>query len=391
MSKLDFISKLFIDNSPKLNERPSDAVWKRLESKLDSRQAHKSLKIYRFVAAAAIFLSISSVVALLQMSSKKQEQIVAQSKTSIKDTTLIAQYTEQESSLNKNIANTNQRIDSSASKIADKKEFSFPNLPYSDHMIASTSNVEIRDTTILPLKYVDNELDDVKMNSEQNNYSNNYSISSAPTAGSNPIVKTDTKKEKKLPGLKKPPLGTPASEEGILEEKEAELFANKATSTTVASANKYRLSNKLMNFEWMLGTWEDESGDGRSGENWTVRHSFEIETNAIQVLKKDTIFKERISIVANEMGVFYVADVGYNLKQLKFTLKYQDKSKAIFEQMDATGMPNEVIIQKISKNKMTITMKFNDGQLSMEQQNYLKNRNKVNRNTAVRTLIKNAH
>lgn len=389
MSKLDFISKLFIDNSKKLDERPPDAVWKRLESRLDSRKAQKSLNIYRYVAVAAILLSMASAVALMQMS-KKHERQLAQKEEIIQN--------------QENPAPTSTQPTSEPAAKSPKKA------PIESPAVVSSSGLNkmeerddvspiraLGDPVLIPedvyhlYDYKSNDNDDVRFNA-QNNTTNLSLSSSDRVSASSPIPATNPysfdaapQEFPQKPSLSKPFFsGTPASE---ADKMEVESKYNPRQDEEMPDG-KYRLSNKLAALEWLIGEWGDVTHEGINSETWTVRHSFEIQGNATHVLGKDTIFNESLSIFANEMGVFYVADVGYTMKQLKFRLRYNDAKKFVFEQVDADGMPNEVIIEKVSHKKMTITTRFNNGQLSMEQQNFLKNRNKVNNNTAVRTLTR---
>ena len=68
MSRDDYISKLFINNQDKLNQKPSEDFWSKLEQQLEVQapdvqtQAAKVFKLYKYLAAASVIVAVFSTV-----------------------------------------------------------------------------------------------------------------------------------------------------------------------------------------------------------------------------------------------------------------------------------------------------------------------------------------
>ncbi len=66
------ISNLIRDNQHKLEERPSERTWKRLESKLDNRRSKGHTFLYRQIAMAAAVIALVAVISLITVLSDQQ-------------------------------------------------------------------------------------------------------------------------------------------------------------------------------------------------------------------------------------------------------------------------------------------------------------------------------
>ncbi len=75
MSRQDHISNLFLDNESKLNERPPEMVWNRLEERLDSRKAKHKVILYRQAAAVAAMIVLISMVSMFTLFNKNSNTV----------------------------------------------------------------------------------------------------------------------------------------------------------------------------------------------------------------------------------------------------------------------------------------------------------------------------
>ncbi|MFK7773082.1 MAG: hypothetical protein AB8F94_13125 [Saprospiraceae bacterium] len=67
------ISDLIRDNQHKLEERPSERTWDRLESKLDNRRSKGHSFLYRQIAMAAAVVALVAVISLITVLSDQQD------------------------------------------------------------------------------------------------------------------------------------------------------------------------------------------------------------------------------------------------------------------------------------------------------------------------------
>ncbi|MDB4768587.1 hypothetical protein OAG16_00805 [Saprospiraceae bacterium] len=67
------ISELIRNNLHKLEKRPSERTWERLESRLDNRRSHGNTFLYRQIAMAAAVVALVAVISLITVLFDKQE------------------------------------------------------------------------------------------------------------------------------------------------------------------------------------------------------------------------------------------------------------------------------------------------------------------------------
>lgn len=92
------------------------------------------------------------------------------------------------------------------------------------------------------------------------------------------------------------------------------------------------LTGTLQDLSWMLGTWRQaESGAVYSDEIWTKASSSRFEGNAFTIQRRDTIWRESLSIVVEDSNVVYYADVPENDGPVGFTLTDIGPQTATFE------------------------------------------------------------
>ena len=71
------ISDLISSNQHKLEERPSERTWERLESKLDNRRSKGNSFLYRQIAMVAAVIALVAVISLITVVSDKQSSQMA--------------------------------------------------------------------------------------------------------------------------------------------------------------------------------------------------------------------------------------------------------------------------------------------------------------------------
>ena len=75
------ISDLIRDNQHKLEERPSERTWERLESKLDNRRSKGNSFLYRQIAMVAAVVALVAVISLITVVSDKPSSPIAKADT----------------------------------------------------------------------------------------------------------------------------------------------------------------------------------------------------------------------------------------------------------------------------------------------------------------------
>ncbi|HYC83607.1 MAG TPA: DUF6265 family protein [Chryseosolibacter sp.] len=125
-------------------------------------------------------------------------------------------------------------------------------------------------------------------------------------------------------------------------------------------------NHSLDDVGWLCGTWERlDVKPGKTGkEIWTCGQD-ELVGQGITLSGTDTVFIEKIKIIASEGNLFYVADVPENKAPVRF--KFTDLSAAAFTcENDAHDFPKKITYRKdgdillatISGNGKSITYRF---------------------------------
>jgi hypothetical protein len=92
---------------------------------------------------------------------------------------------------------------------------------------------------------------------------------------------------------------------------------------TISTRGQANQQQTLSNIEWLVGKWNRTNvKPGQTGvENWTKQSPDKFVGNGITLKGRDTIFSEKLQIIAEKTGIYYVADVAENKKPdyFKFT------------------------------------------------------------------------
>ncbi len=136
--------------------------------------------------------------------------------------------------------------------------------------------------------------------------------------------------------------------------------------------------NALDIFEWLIGSWEENTANGISMEKWEKVDDTTIKGEGQLVANGVTIFKEKMEIRKTNKGIFLFISLEKNNKKTKYKLISQTGRELIFEN-NKVDFPQQLVMYKNSKNDFTTIMQnsniSNTGGASPD--NYLQNRNQI--------------
>ena len=116
-------------------------------------------------------------------------------------------------------------------------------------------------------------------------------------------------------------------------------------------------SGSIEDLEWILGTWERQNAKPGTThiEKWWKASDHYFKGYGLSKAGSDTIFLEKLGIIAEEGSIYYVADVPENPEPVKFKFTRQGKHSFTSEnpQHDAPKkieyvLEDEVLTAKVS-------------------------------------------
>ena len=141
-------------------------------------------------------------------------------------------------------------------------------------------------------------------------------------------------------------------------------------------------------FNWLVGDWKSEQGAKVSKESWVARDSQTLNGQGFLVKGKDTLFSEFMSIRNIGSEVFLTTSLEVSQNPIQYELVALDSNKAIFEN-EKVAFPQQVILQqKDRRNFTTIYQNSQPVNMSKAQMEYMKARNALYNEQAVRKLEK---
>jgi len=87
----------------------------------------------------------------------------------------------------------------------------------------------------------------------------------------------------------------------------------------------------LDNLSWLLGSWKMTGAKDVTFETWQRSDSTSFVGNSVTLAGADTVFSEKLSLLATDSGLFYVAEVAHNLAPTPFKMIRQDSITTVFE------------------------------------------------------------
>ncbi|HEY3251300.1 MAG TPA: DUF6265 family protein [Ignavibacteria bacterium] len=89
--------------------------------------------------------------------------------------------------------------------------------------------------------------------------------------------------------------------------------------------------NSLDSLLWMVDSWVNADGETVSYEHWTKVNDSLFEGGSETIKNGDTVFSEKLKLIARDDGIFYIADVSHNPVPVFFKLISSGNNFAVFE------------------------------------------------------------
>lgn len=435
MSRDDYISKLFIKNQDKLEQPPSNDLWSKLEMQLDqelpvtqnstasSATVTKVVGLSKYLAAASVLVVLASAAYMLRsietsdMSQTVLEEPLAiytdvpdpeeEAYESFKDfpANIKEEKAAEEEALqaeklveavnekvqNENITVTNPIANSTIQKI-ELEDIEIVDEKATDDIILIEPELPVEPT--VPNKadqpkviVADLYQNDALVQQEDLNYNRNYVPQIANTIANNSAVeevlnqsndKGFAKTEQKFkPNARK----KRSAGRGKIVGKEKK--AIKKIKSPMATAHA-----RLYPFGFLLGKWEDDNElEGKSYEIWTLKNSTTLVGKGYKLSNKaERIFEEVMRIEFRENQIFLVMSLDEDKSTVEYMLSTFDNERFTFEQKVSKNYPDKVIIQQSGLDGYSVIITNNYNFLTIDQQRYLENRNRVSRTQSTRTM-----
>lgn len=94
----------------------------------------------------------------------------------------------------------------------------------------------------------------------------------------------------------------------------------------------YSQSNRNMeDLLWLVDSWINIDGETVSYEHWKKADDSLLEGSSETIKNGNTVFSEKLKIVKEKDGIYYVAEVKHNPLPVYFKLTMVSKNKAVFE------------------------------------------------------------
>lgn len=125
------------------------------------------------------------------------------------------------------------------------------------------------------------------------------------------------------------------------------LTAAFAATPIVNKSNRTALDN----LSWLLGSWRLTGAKDVTFETWQRPDSTSFVGNGVTLAGADTVFSEKLSLLATDSGLFYVAEVAHNPAPTYFKMIRQDSVTTVFEN-PAHDFPTRIIYARISADSL---------------------------------------
>ena len=407
MKRKQDISNYFQDNQYRLDERPPERTWERLESRLDAHQRKRRQLRPRFrvlgMAASLLFLvAMMALVSMLFRSSERAHEMahaeamavpVMEELKSDEDRkgvyTLAVSYQRY----------LNQSPSRSIAEGPEHKKLLSPGENQRDrgNNIASNAIARAEETPQLDQdanKHIYSKRADGAKAKKP--VASESSPSSPATAGAMAPLPDSVYKEREViishADVPAPPVEESMAAEELAYE-EAEDRAP-AAGRNAGDVNQYDAVTNAMTysadgevtagieqFQWLIGQWKEPLGANRQNlEYWEQTDAFTIAGSGQLVVNGDTTFTEGMKIQKIGENLYFILAVDQNNQKVKFRLRSYLPEMAVFE-ADEPGLPNQVILQQHSLNNFSTTIQnAAPSPLNQNQLQYLQFRNNVELN-----------
>lgn len=417
MEKKDYISKLFLNNQDKLEQQPSEGLWDRIESNLDESMPLKKsnwslIGLYRMSAAAAvigltvgIFLIHNSITdqpimnmvldeALAQVSNEAEpyedEEVLPKSMAELDEKLAISK---QEKKIIEAVRTEILRSDTKNTTEKEKIEFQDIELNDNFNEIPDESIIMIEPEPSLDQAIEEDEIADFYQNNEKiQSEKLNYAISSPQLNSRSTIPNLESAQQDKNYENKVSSaiIGNKNGMDTKQLSSNSSIVYSKDTRRKGLQKNNFNIHPKLRAFEFIVGAWIDKHEyDGQSFESWKLINRNKISGIGTKKSNEgDILFEETFFLEIKHNKVFLTLTFAENGNKIEYMLSKSSNERFVFIQKGKPGYPDKVILQKMMDGYTVIINNSLDA-MSIDQQRFLENRNRVTSNASKRILSKN--
>ncbi len=114
---------------------------------------------------------------------------------------------------------------------------------------------------------------------------------------------------------------------------------------------------QLEQAKWLLGKWENVTQESDSREIWTQKNDSVLFAESFTTVGKDTVFYEKVELVARKDSLFYIVSVRDQNKEkpVSFYLTQSTDNQLVFEN-PKHDFPNKIKYTKIAKDSIFATI-----------------------------------
>jgi len=415
------IFDLFRRNQHKLDERPSNDAWERLESRLDDHQkrSRPSLLYRQMTMAAAVLLLIGLVSVLsLYMNPARDGMANIELTPAPKILEDLPVYTDAGGGKYR-MVEYQRRINTNPRSIPEggvhKKLVAQTNTPIitndhhhiamdtptkdihsSSHGATSVSAYETvaSTTTSSPIEQPETE-SVIAMNMEEMEKSEGmpevdhaYDVSTSTYSEEEMVLKEKAEEAKKEEAHKYADRKA-KSKKARKQERTASSAAPKRTLDAATNAIEFISEENqpgLDQFNWLIGKWTGNANEAQSVEQWRQTDEFTIEGKGYLIVNGKTTFTEEMSIQKIGQDLYYMLILDNTGQQVRYKLKTYQNQQAVFENNEV-AFPKQVILNKTDNNEFsTILQNAKPVDINRSQQSYFSNRNFIRPEQVERNL-----
>ncbi|MEL6863212.1 MAG: DUF6265 family protein [Bacteroidota bacterium] len=408
MKKRKDIADLFQSNQHKLEERPPDRLWDRLEERLDQQRERRSIPMYRtwMMAAAAVGLILFvSIAALSQLRQQKQAQNMAQQEFAPLqwETLDMDQLTKEE--LGQLVAFRQQNRSRLKQPIPE-------GLPGKKILVKSrlrpTNRSPIASSQSAPIE--NGRTDELAMSEPSSTADFLEEVVPEPEVRHDDLqaYSTTTDREDEViteeDVISSEGQAAPAAADDIAFVESVPAMANKTEQAAKDAGDRADLPNRsyskkrqarqeVSDFNWLLGYWNQLEGAKRQVERWYLDKGGQLKGVGQLVMGKDTLFSEQMSIQQIDGQLYYIMRSEKAGSATLYQLKSYTQQSAVFENANVP-FPQQVILNRQTGNKSFSTILQNNKKgkteeaINERQRSYLSNRNAIGPQRVERKLYR---